>query len=121
MRFLVGLPAAGRRVLGREAEDILVRQLPAAVHASLLYVNVDGDAVTSHVLAAEDADSLRGMLDEAGLVACCGGWQHTSQKERGGGRGLWPEGFRSVHRRRCVGSSLCRTGVGWWGWGCRRV
>ena len=36
VRFLVQLPAAGRRVLGREAEDILVRRLPAAVHASLL-------------------------------------------------------------------------------------
>ena len=69
VRFLVGLPAAGRRVLGREAEDLLVRRLPEAVHASLLYENVDGDAVTRHVLAAEDADSLRGMLDEAGLVA----------------------------------------------------
>ena len=69
VRFLVGLPAAGRRVLGRETEDILVRRLPEAVHASLLYENVDGDAVTRHVQAAEDADSLRDMLDKAGLVA----------------------------------------------------
>ncbi len=69
IRFLVQLPAAGRRVLGREAEDILVRRLTAAVHASLLFERVDGNAVASHVLAAEDADELRGMLDEAGLVA----------------------------------------------------
>ena len=69
VRFLVQLPAAGRRVLGLEAEDILVRHLPVAVHASLLFQNVDGKAVTRHVLTAEDADSLRGMLDEAGLVA----------------------------------------------------
>ena len=68
VRFLVGLPAAGRRVLGREAEDILVRRLPEAVHASLLFDNVDGGEVTRHVLAAEDADCLRGMLDESGLV-----------------------------------------------------
>ena len=88
VRFLVGLPAAGRRVLGRETEDILVRRLPEAVHASLLYENVDGDAVTRHVLAAEDADSLRDMLDKAGLVAFRGRWQHTSQEERGGGRAL---------------------------------
>lgn len=69
VRFLVQLPAAGRRVLGREAEDILVRRLPAAVHASLLFDNIDKDSVTRHVLTAEDADHLRGMLDEAGLVA----------------------------------------------------
>ena len=69
VRFLVGLPAAGRKVLGREAEDILVRRLPEAVHASLLHENVNGDAVTKHVLATEDADSLRDMLDKAGLVA----------------------------------------------------
>lgn len=69
VRFLVQLPAAGRRVLGREAEDILIRRLPAAVHASLLFERVDGDIVKRHVLTAEDADSLRGMLDEAGLVA----------------------------------------------------
>ena len=56
-------------MLGREAEDILVRRLSEAVHASLLYENVDGDAVTRHVLAAEDADSLRDMLDRVGLVA----------------------------------------------------
>ena len=69
VRFLVQLPAAGRRVLGWEAEDILVRRLPAAVHASLLFERIDENAVTSHVLVAEDADNLRGMLDEAGLVA----------------------------------------------------
>ena len=69
VRFLVRLPAAGRRVLGREAEDILVRRLPAAVHASMLFERIDANAVTNHVLAAEDADTLRGMLDEAGLVA----------------------------------------------------
>ena len=69
VRFLVQLPAAGRRVLGREAEEILVRLLPAVVHASLLFDNLDVNAVTRHVLAAEDADALRGMLDNAGLVA----------------------------------------------------
>ncbi len=69
VRFLVHLPAAGRRVLGREAEDILVRRLPIAVHASLLFERIDANTVTNHVLTAEDADSLRGMLDEAGLVA----------------------------------------------------
>lgn len=69
VRFLVQLPAAGRRVLGREAEDILVRRLPAVVHASLLFERIDCSSLTSHVLTAEDADSLRGMLEEASLVA----------------------------------------------------
>ena len=86
VRFLVGLPAAGRRVLGREAEDLLVRQLPEAVHASLLYENVDGDAVTRHVLAAEDARQSEGHAGRGRIGGVCGGWQHTSQKERGGGR-----------------------------------
>ena len=97
VRFLVGLPAAGRRVLGREAEDILVRRLPEAVHASLLYENVDGDAVTRHVLAAEDADSLRDMLDRAGLVAFVADGSILTEEEWGGGRALWMGGipFRS--------------------------
>ena len=68
-RFTVGLPAAGRRVLGRQAEQLLTDVLPALV-ASTLPARAHSPAdVTLHVEVNEDADALRARLDRHGLVA----------------------------------------------------
>lgn len=69
MRFFVGLPAAGRRILGREADDMLVGALPAIVEAALLFRSLDEKAVWEHVLLAEDTDALRDSLEGRGLAA----------------------------------------------------
>ncbi len=68
-RFTMALPAFGRSVAGRHASAMFFEELPAIVDASLRYPSLDSDALYAHVRAAEDADTLRGRLDELGLVA----------------------------------------------------
>ncbi len=68
-RFVLGLPAFGRRIAGREAEVMLFEDVPAIVRCSLCYSSLDAGAVRRHVETAEDADFLRGRLEELGLVA----------------------------------------------------
>lgn len=69
VRFKVALPAAGRRILGREAERILLGDLPGVVERSLKYSNIDREAALRHVTTAEDADYIRDRLREEGLVS----------------------------------------------------
>ena len=68
-RFTVGLPAAGRRVLGRQAERLLLDTLTALVEASLPATAHAPAEIARHVEASEDADFMRGQLDGRGLVA----------------------------------------------------
>ena len=68
-RFFVGLPAAGRRVLGREAEDMLVDALPQAVQAALHFPNLNEQNLRRYIHTCEDADDLRRRLVAFGLVA----------------------------------------------------
>ena len=71
-RFTVGLPAAGRRVLGQEAVALLTEDVPAVVHASLLDRAVGSDEVLRHALVNEDAHALRASLSDRGWVAFVG-------------------------------------------------
>ncbi len=68
-RFTVGLPAAGRRVLGRAAERLLLDTLPALIERSLPARAHPPADIARHVEANEDADFLRGQLDARALVA----------------------------------------------------
>jgi predicted ABC-class ATPase len=71
-RFVVGLPAMGRTILGREAMDIFFGEIPLIVDKSLFYRSHDPSGVKVHVDAAEDQEYLRGMLPQKGLVAFIG-------------------------------------------------
>ncbi|RME60903.1 MAG: ATPase [Caldilineae bacterium] len=68
-RFTVGLPAAGRRVLGREAEELLIEDIPALVEASLLAASHTPEQLWLHAATNEDADALRAELGKRKLVA----------------------------------------------------
>ncbi len=68
-RFTVGLPAAGRRILAREALALLLEDVPAVVQHSLRYDALDAEALWRYARTAEDADALRAQLDARGLVA----------------------------------------------------
>lgn len=68
-RFVVGLPARGRTVLGGQAEEIFFGEIPALVEGALRYRNLDAEALDRHVGTAEDAESIRGALAGKGLVA----------------------------------------------------
>ena len=68
-RFVAGLPARGRRVLGREANEMLTVDIPEIVDAALLYESNDAAEIDEAVRLNEDADHLRGELASLGLVA----------------------------------------------------
>ena len=68
VRFLVGLPARGRRILGRQAVEMLCEEIPEMVE-TLNYSSLDSQRIQQHVETAEDADWLRQQLPQRGLVA----------------------------------------------------
>lgn len=68
-RFVAGLPARGRRILGRQAALMLGQDVPKVVDAALTYARLDQQTVIDHLNVAEDADTLRSQLPELGLVA----------------------------------------------------
>jgi len=68
-RFFAGLPAAGRRVLGRRAAELLCERLPTVAAASLRAAALDAQELRSYADVAEDAEALRAQLRPRGLVA----------------------------------------------------
>jgi predicted ABC-class ATPase len=68
-RFVVGLPARGRQILGREAAALLCEDLPQIVHQALWYSSLNGAELEHHIETVEDADWLRQQLAARGLVA----------------------------------------------------
>ncbi len=68
-RLSVGLPAAGRRILGREAAELLAGRVPQMLAQSVDKASLDADALRRHVEAVEDQVALRAALACRGLVA----------------------------------------------------
>ncbi|PSO48185.1 MAG: ATPase [Cyanobacteria bacterium SW_9_44_58] len=68
-RFVVGLPAKGRRILGRQAAELLCEDIPEIVDQALIYQSLSPKAIRQHVETVEDADWLRDQLPERNLVA----------------------------------------------------
>ncbi|MFA6972716.1 MAG: ABC-ATPase domain-containing protein [Gallionella sp.] len=68
-RLTVGLPAAGRTVLARDAEEIFFSELPAVVAHSLYFENLDKSSFKRHVESAEDQEFLRDLLRQHNLAA----------------------------------------------------
>lgn len=69
VRFVVGLPAGGRRILGQQAVEMLLEDIPHLVDRTLKYRHLDAEAIQRHVETIEDADWLRERLIEKNLVA----------------------------------------------------
>jgi predicted ABC-class ATPase len=72
VRFTVGLPADGRRILGREAIAILFQEIPQIVEHTLLYQNDEPSEVKMFVEVGEDHEAIQRQLDERGLIAFIG-------------------------------------------------
>ncbi|MBD1913325.1 MULTISPECIES: ABC-ATPase domain-containing protein [unclassified Leptolyngbya] len=68
-RFVVGLPAQGRTILGRQAAELLCEDLPEIVMRSLIYSALDASILRRHIDVVEDADWLRQQLPSRNLVA----------------------------------------------------
>ena len=62
-RFQIGLPARGRRILGREAAALLMGDVPRAAAALAV-----GDGLAAHVASVVAQRSLRSQLRPRGLV-----------------------------------------------------
>jgi predicted ABC-class ATPase len=69
VRFVVGLPAMGRRVAGIQAAEMLCDDLPELVNRAVKYASLDAKQLQHHLETAEDADWLRSELAQQGLVA----------------------------------------------------
>jgi predicted ABC-class ATPase len=68
-RFVTGLPSLRRRILGRQATQMLCEDVPHIVEAALKYASLDRRRLVAHLNAAEDADTLCAQLPTLGLVA----------------------------------------------------
>jgi len=69
MRFVVGLPARGRTILGEKAAEILCEDVPYIVKKGLIWQHLDEIDIWDWLATVEDADWLRSQLRQRGLVA----------------------------------------------------
>lgn len=73
IRLSLGLPARGRTILGREAAEMFLSDIPQIIEKGLLCRHVrDLEEARHHVAVAEDQEALREQLKPAGLVAFIG-------------------------------------------------
>ncbi|MFP4173427.1 MAG: ABC-ATPase domain-containing protein [Candidatus Hydrogenedentota bacterium] len=68
-RLEVGLPAAGRKVLGRQAEELLCEGLVDIAEEALLWKNTPADKAQAFVECVENQETIRAALKERKLVA----------------------------------------------------
>lgn len=71
-RFVVGLPARGRSISGRQAEEIFLDEVPELVRRTLIASALDRGVLEKFADTAEDADFIRRSLPGKGLVAFVG-------------------------------------------------
>ena len=69
VRFLVGLPAFGRRIAGKIAAHIFSDIIPGIVNDSLYYQKLPEDKLYRHIKTIEDAEFIRKKLPELELIA----------------------------------------------------
>ncbi len=70
IRFRVGLPAQGRRILGEAAVELLTERLPSAIDR--VFLGLEPNVLQRHVWSVEDQVCLRSQLAKSGLVAFLG-------------------------------------------------
>ena len=68
-RVQIGLPAAGRRILGKIAEKILCNTIPEIVQNSLRWKTAQQEKCRHFVECAENQDSIQNRLYDLGLSA----------------------------------------------------
>jgi predicted ABC-class ATPase len=72
LRLELGLPAAGRRVLGRQAEAMLCQELPRIAEAGLCWSQLPQDEAWGFVECVENQEHIRAQLAGLDLVAFVG-------------------------------------------------
>ena len=69
VRFEMGMPARGRRIMGKAAQKIIFEQLPKIVEKSIIYDNLKKEALKEQIVLVLDQEYIRKILKEKGLVA----------------------------------------------------
>ena len=69
VRFEMGMPARGRRIMGKAAQKIIFEQLPEIVEKSIIYNNLNKKALNEQVILVLDQEYARKILKEKELVA----------------------------------------------------
>ncbi|ELB2182267.1 TPA: ABC-ATPase domain-containing protein [Vibrio parahaemolyticus] len=69
LRFRVNLPAEGRSVLGKKANNILTFHLPKFIRRATIERELDKEAMVKHCQVVEDQSALREQLEAHNLVA----------------------------------------------------
>jgi len=69
VRCFLGIPAKGRRIQSKIAEEMLLNELPEIVETSLFRKNINLEDLNDHIHTAVDSESLRDKLGAQGLVA----------------------------------------------------
>ena len=67
-RFLVGLPAFGRRIAGKIAAHMFSETIPQIVNDSLYYQSLPADKLYRHIETVEDSEFIRERLSELDLI-----------------------------------------------------
>ncbi len=69
VRCFLGLPAEGRNINSKTAEEMFFEELPKIIELSLFKKNLRPGDLLQHIRTAKDAEYLRNKLDSLGLVA----------------------------------------------------
>ena len=69
VRFEMGMPARGRRIMGKAAQKIIFEQLPKIVEKSIIYDNLKKEALKEQIVLVLDQEYIRKVLKEKELVA----------------------------------------------------
>ena len=69
VRFEMGMPARGRRIMGKAAQKIIFEQLPKIVEKSIIYDNLNKKSLKEQIVLVLDQEYIRKVLKEKGLVA----------------------------------------------------
>ncbi len=69
VRIEVGMPAAGRKILGKAAAHTLIQGLPSIVDQSLIFKNINQQALQNQVTLKLDQTYIREQLEQQNLVA----------------------------------------------------
>ncbi|MTI71761.1 MAG: ATPase [Firmicutes bacterium] len=69
VRFIAGLPAKGRRVLGLQAIEMLFNEVSKLVNNSIVYKNLNKSLMMDFLNLAEDQEYLRNQMKSKGLIS----------------------------------------------------
>ncbi len=68
VRFEMGMPARGRRIMGKAAQKIIFEQLPKIVEKSIIYDNLNKKSLKEQIVLVLDQEYIRKVLKEKELV-----------------------------------------------------